>query len=275
MEGDEAQAHSMKSMLLAAVARQNFRRRLRRGESAKLSADIPPPHGDPGRAAPRVNEYLRLPPSVSEKKSVKKLLVTVTLLTSSLLTFSAMGQTTPEPASEAAAPQAPTEQNIDPEKEKLIRDLLTKTREVEMAEERIFQGVAAMKQVMPNVPEKYWDEYRKRIRGEELRNRLIAIYASHFSTDDVKALLAFFATPAGKKWTAERVPMLRDSMEVAQEITRHAAAEVSKEFRSDQLLKNPRGLGRVPMPPVGKNPFADTLSQPLPSSPAASAAPSP
>ncbi len=222
-----------------------------------------------------INEDLRLTPSVSEKKRVKKLLVTATLLTSPVLAFSTLGQITPAPASAAAAPQTSATQNSDPEKEKLIRELLTKTREVEMAEERIFQGLAAMKQVMPNVPEKYWDEYRRRIRSEELRSELVAIYARRFSIDDVKGLLAFFDTPAGKKWTAERVPLLRDSMEVAQNMTRRAAAEVSKEFQTDQLLKNPRGVGHLPLPPVGKNPFAGTPSRPVPSSTTPPTSPSP
>jgi hypothetical protein len=143
-----------------------------------------------------------------------------------------------------------------------------------MAEERIFQGLAAMKQVMANVPEKYWDEYRERIRADELRSRLVAVYDKHFSVAQVKALLALFETPAGRNWTAERVPLLRDAMEVGQDVTRRAASAVSKEYQADQLLKNPRGAGGMGMSPLQGNPFGTAPASPPVPSAAPSATPS-
>ncbi len=159
---------------------------------------------------------------------------------------------------------------VDPQKDKVIRELLTKTHEVEMAQERILQGLSGMKQFMPRVPQKYWDEYRARISLDDVRNQMVEVYAKQFTTDEVKAILAFYNTPAGQKLSSAALPILRASMDVSQAVSQRAGQIVAKALRSDQFLQQPRAAASLGIPQapsassLGPNPFASNPAVPTP-----------
>jgi uncharacterized protein len=139
--------------------------------------------------------------------------------------------------------ETPAPKKVDSEKEKLIRDLLSRTKEVEMSEERVLQAMAGMKQLMPRLPEKYWAKYRSLITFEELQNRLVEVYDKHFTTEELKSLIQFYDSPIGKKLSEKALPILRDSMEIAQQMSKRAGTAVASEVRADQLLQRPRAAG--------------------------------
>lgn len=183
--------------------------------------------------------------------------------------FSIFAQTPPPPfppgaGAFSASPPA-VEKKIDAEKEKLIRNLLARTKEAEMAQERILQGMTGLKQMMPRVPEKYWAQYRQLISVDELRNRLLYVYDKHFASADLKALLQFYDSPIGKKLSENTLPILRESMEIAQQMSKRAGEAVAQDFRAEQLLQQPRAAGSLggPLATPG-NPLAPA---PLASSP--------
>ena len=133
---------------------------------------------------------------------MNKLLVATAFLL--IAAFSICGQTPPPSFSSGAeafsAPplSTPPPKKVDPEKEKLIRQVLARTQEAEMAQERILQGMAGMKQMMPRVPEKYWTQYRQLITVDELRNRLVYVYDKHYTSEELTDLLKFYDSPLGK-----------------------------------------------------------------------------
>ena len=177
---------------------------------------------------------------------MNKLLAVIFLL---IAAFSVHAQTPPPSfpsgaAAISAPPLTPTTK-IDPEKEKLSRLVLARTQEAEMAQERILQSVAGLKQMMPRVPEKYWVQYRQFITVEELRNRLAYVYDKHFTSEELTELLKFYDSPVGKKLTGEALPISKESMEVAQQFSKRAAQAVMSEFRAEQLLQKPRAAGSL------------------------------
>ena len=105
------------------------------------------------------------------------------------------------------------------------------------------QAIAGMKQMMPRLPEKYWDKYRSLISESELTARLIRVYDQHYTTDELKSLLEFYNTPTGKKMTENAVPILRESMAIAQELSRQASVAVMSEANAEELLKSPVSAG--------------------------------
>jgi uncharacterized protein len=112
-----------------------------------------------------------------------------------------------------------------------------------MAQERIAQAMAAMKQVMVRMPPKFWDTYQSLISETELRDRLTEVYDKRYTTDEIKSLLAFYDTPAGKKMSENAVPILRDSMSIAQDMSRRASEAVMREANTERFLQNPAAAG--------------------------------
>jgi hypothetical protein len=179
---------------------------------------------------------------------VNKLLVAVFVL---MVAFPICGQT-PPPSFPSGAdalgaspqPSSPAKQ-IDPEKERLIRQVMARTKEAEQAQERILQAVAGMKLMMPRVAEKFWDKYRQLITIDELRNRLVIVYDKHYSSEELNELLKFYDSPLGKKMSDEVIPILRESMEIAQGLSKRAAQSVSADFQAEELLQRPRAAGSL------------------------------
>jgi len=180
---------------------------------------------------------------------VNKLLLAAACLL--IAVFSICGQTPPPSfpsgAEAFSAPplSTPLPKKVDPEKEKLIRQVLARTQEAEMAQERILQGMAGMKQMMPRVPEKYWIQYRRLITVDELRNRLVYVYDKHYTSEELTGILKFYDSPLGKKMSGAALPILKDSIDVAQELSKRATQSVMSDIRAEQLLQRPRAVGSL------------------------------
>lgn len=109
----------------------------------------------------------------------------------------------------------------------------------QMGEAVVKQTIEAIRKVRPDLPEKALrivnevatEHLKDSTLSDQLFNRLIPIYAKYFSHDDIKAMLAFYDTPIGRK-TIEVMPrLLADSMQAGQEWA------VANQAQLDQHLK--------------------------------------
>ena len=72
------------------------------------------------------------------------------------------------------------------------------------------QIVMQFKSVKPGVTEEQWAAVKKDVfdvEVAELHKQLIPAYKMYFTQDDVKAIIAFYETPTGKK-LAEKTPLI-------------------------------------------------------------------
>jgi hypothetical protein len=81
------------------------------------------------------------------------------------------------------------------------------------------QIVAQLKSMKPGVTEEQWATVKKEVFDvelAELSKQLIPIYKKHFTQEEVKAIIAFYETPTGKK-LAEQTPLITvESMQISQ-----------------------------------------------------------
>ncbi|MFA6947137.1 MAG: DUF2059 domain-containing protein [Pedobacter sp.] len=79
--------------------------------------------------------------------------------------------------------------------------------------------VAQFKASKPEVTDAKWAALKKDVfdvEVAELNKQLIPVYKKHFTQEEVKAIVAFYETPAGKK-LAEKTPMVTmESMQLSQ-----------------------------------------------------------
>ncbi len=122
----------------------------------------------------------------------------------------------PPPPAPVAAPAAPAAAPIDPAFEQDIRQLLAATGAAAMGEQVMDQMIGSMKPMAPQLPETFWTELRVEVTGDSLIELVVPIYAKHLNPEDVKALLAFYESPAGKKLIAVQPAITAESMEVGQ-----------------------------------------------------------
>lgn len=78
------------------------------------------------------------------------------------------------------------------------------------------QMLPALKQMAPQAPEAFWQEFMAEARPESLVDLIVPIYVKHFEEAELDELIAFYASPIGRK-TVERLPAITaESMSVGQ-----------------------------------------------------------
>lgn len=97
-----------------------------------------------------------------------------------------------------------------------IRKLLTLSGAGRLGVQTAQQMMAALRPLVPDAPESFWDEFTARLDPDELVELMVPIYAKHLSAQDVKGLIAFYESPAGKHLTSAQPLILQESMAAGQ-----------------------------------------------------------
>ena len=91
---------------------------------------------------------------------------------------------------------------------------------IEAYDAAISQLFTMYKQQSPEVPEKFWNEFEKEFSStsmDELVSLLAPVYYRHLTAQDLDQIIAFYATPAGKKLSGSQAAITSESMSVGQE----------------------------------------------------------
>lgn len=82
------------------------------------------------------------------------------------------------------------------------------------------QMIGMMRQQMPDVPAAYWNEFEKEITSnayDDLCLLLTPVYRKHLTQKDLEAVIAFYNTPAGRKFGAAAPAISSEAMSVGQQ----------------------------------------------------------
>ena len=100
------------------------------------------------------------------------------------------------------------------------------------------QLIASFKTQMPQVPEAFWTKFQQKMDTRELINKIIPIYDKYYTIEDLKAVNAFYETPAGQKVLSTLPQIMQESMKVGQEwgqkMGKQAADEAEQEMKKPQ-----------------------------------------
>ena len=84
----------------------------------------------------------------------------------------------------------------------------------------IVQMMTMVKSQQTNVPEEFWKEMESelsKMSGDDLVAMLVPIYQKHMTEADLKSVIAFYESPAGRRY-AEKTPLItQESMAAGQE----------------------------------------------------------
>jgi hypothetical protein len=150
-------------------------------------------------------------------------------------------QTSPAPS---AAPSIGIP--VDPEKRKMINEMMEMTQTAHFAEDMMNQTLASMKASTPNVPAEFWTEFQKKLDSSELQEHMVAAYDRYFTKDDLKAALAFYHTDIGQKMLSEMPALTRDVMAAGQEWGQKTGEMAARELDKRGLLKKGPGAATSP-----------------------------
>ena len=78
-------------------------------------------------------------------------------------------------------------------------------------------------------------------RFAEVTNEIARLYATHFTEQELKAILAFYRSPVGKKMLAQQPVVVNSSMKFAQDWANKLSEQVTSKMR-DELKKKGHNL---------------------------------
>ncbi|MBW4636886.1 MAG: DUF2059 domain-containing protein [Gloeocapsa sp. UFS-A4-WI-NPMV-4B04] len=128
-------------------------------------------------------------------------------------------------------------QTQNSEKINSIKELISITDAKNVTQQILNQSVDAMKSQFPQVPQKFWNEFKAGANADELINRLIPIYNKYFTEEDIKQLITFYQTPLGKKLISVNPQVARDSLIVGQQYGKEVAQTVIEKLKEQGYLR--------------------------------------
>ncbi len=132
--------------------------------------------------------------------------------------------------------------DVPPEKRKEIEKLLRLTGMEKLMGQMETQMIASLKAQMPQVPELFWTKFQQKMNTRELVEKIIPIYDKYYSTEDIKAVNAFYETPAGQKLLSTLPQVMQEAIKVGQEwgekVGRQAAEEAQQELKQKSGTKS-------------------------------------
>lgn len=120
---------------------------------------------------------------------------------------------------------------VNREKLNDIKNLLVMSGSSELGKQMMWQMINSFKGIMANVPDNFWHEFMNEADMDELMDKLVPIYDKYLSHDDIKELIKFYESPAGKKYVKVLPQISKESMTIGQEWGEEIGKKVLKKLQ--------------------------------------------
>lgn len=111
-----------------------------------------------------------------------------------------------------------------------IKELMRLTGSADIAIQMMNQMRPALKQLAPDAPESFWNDFMAGVNADEIENLIIPVYQRHLSAEDVQALNSFYQTPVGAKLIRMQPVIMQDTMEIGQAWGQDLARQVMVKY---------------------------------------------
>jgi hypothetical protein len=140
---------------------------------------------------------------------------------------------------QTAAPATP----VDTTNVALARELVGASRLAELIHRDMELAVSEEQVAKSPLPGAVWAEVRTEVKAARPRlvERLVPLYVSRFSRDELAQLVAFYQTPLGQRLAAEQLAISREARDVQARVSARIASEVTirRRMRGEPTLLRP------------------------------------
>jgi hypothetical protein len=103
------------------------------------------------------------------------------------------------------------------EKETEIIKLLELTNVRNLAEQIFDLYIPQLRTLVPSVPQEFWDLFRANIDFDDFIKAYIPLYDRYYTLEEIRAIIVFYESAAGKKVIEVTPLMTAESMSIGQE----------------------------------------------------------
>ena|SRR5687768_2889316 len=106
------------------------------------------------------------------------------------------------------------------------------------------QMFTMFREKMTQVPEEYWKRAEAKFDMAELIQLIIPVYDKYYTTEDLKALNAFYESPVGQKVLSTLPQITQESMRIGQAWGEEVGKRVEREVQAEFKEKRERRAGQ-------------------------------
>lgn len=147
---------------------------------------------------------------------------------------------------DSGQPSAAAMQGIDPAKAAEIHKMLELTGTEKMMNQMLDQMFASFKMQNNSVSADFWDRMQKEMNTQDLIDKIIPLYDKYYTLDDLKAVNAFYESPAGQRVLASTPQIMHESMQIGQDWGRNVALRVMDELKKEKAKTANSSSGASP-----------------------------
>jgi uncharacterized protein len=116
-----------------------------------------------------------------------------------------------------------------------IREMLALTHASDLAIKAMETSLPAQRAANPMIPAVFWDRFltQAKSRRRELDDLIIVVYDRHFTTSELRQLIAFYKTPIGRKLLDEQPAIAQESIIAGQAWGQKIGMEVGQQLATE------------------------------------------
>ena len=157
----------------------------------------------------------------------------IRLLLALLLSTLSIQAQTAAPATDSSQPSA-AYQSIDPAKAAEIRKMLQVSGTAGQMQRMLDQALAAYRAKNPNISPEFWVQLEKDASVGNLLDKMVPLYDKYYTLDDLKAMNAFYQSPAGQHVLAATPQIVTESSQIGQQWGRVLALKIASELEKEK-----------------------------------------
>lgn len=125
-------------------------------------------------------------------------------------------------------------ESAQPATKESIQTLMQTTGAENMAQQMASQIIPMLKKLVPEAPDRFWDDFFKEINAEQINELIIPIYQKYLTEQDVQAINAFYQSPAGQKLIRVQPQISKESMIAGQLWGQQIAEKVIAKYKQQK-----------------------------------------
>ncbi|MEO6228988.1 MAG: DUF2059 domain-containing protein [Ferruginibacter sp.] len=98
--------------------------------------------------------------------------------------------------------------------------------------------ITSFKQTYTDVPDEFWDNFKKELDADAITNMVIPIYEKYYTETEIQQLIDFYQTALGKKVIANMPAIMQESMEAGRQYGQKIGEKVYKDLKDKGFIKN-------------------------------------
>jgi hypothetical protein len=126
---------------------------------------------------------------------------------------------------------------ISSEKRKEVERMLRLTGMEKLMTQMKSQMIAAFQKQSPTVSQDFWNRFDKKMDMHGLIEKIIPVYDKYYTLEDLKAVNAFYESPAGQKVLATLPQVMQESMKIGQEWGERIGKQAASEAEAEAMNK--------------------------------------